>query len=69
MERREAKLVKGILDRWILVHPHYPDMAWSGSRWVPHDQGLPMAYVQVSNFTDEQAAKEYASDHGLVITE
>lgn len=66
---RLCKLVKGAFGRWVLVNPHYPDMAWSGSRWVPHDRGLPMANVQICNFSDDNEAKKYASENGLEIAE
>lgn len=54
-----AKVATGAMGRFIIVHRNNEDLAWSGSRWVPHVQGIPIAAVQVCNFTTRNEATEY----------
>lgn len=65
-----CKVVKGLFDRWVLVNSEFPDiLAWSGSRWVPHDRGIPTGEAQVSNFATEELARTYATQCGMEIVE
>lgn len=44
--------------RWIITNPK--GEAWSGSRWVPHTNGIPAGEAQVANFGSAGEALEYA---------
>jgi hypothetical protein len=57
-----SRIEQGVFGRWIIVHPDDDNLAWSGSRWVPHSAGLPIGNVQVSNFSTWREAYEYAQD-------
>lgn len=61
-EQPAIRLAESIMGRWIIVHGQNPDLAWSGSRWVPHTRGLPIN-IQVCNFETRQQAHEYAVEH------
>jgi hypothetical protein len=69
LERIEAKdepgvhLAENVFGRWIVINSQHPDLAWSGSRWVPHLSGIPAGGVQVSNFTIREEALEYIREH------
>jgi hypothetical protein len=54
-----AKVVRGSMNRWVIVHKRNEDLAWSGARWVMHNAGLPLANYQVCNFASRQDAEEY----------
>lgn len=63
-----CRLMRGIFDRLFLVSASEPaTLAWSGSHWVPHENGVPTGGVHVCNFPDENQARQYASEHGLEI--
>jgi hypothetical protein len=62
-EAPAIRLAEDLLGRWIIVHGHYEDLAWSGSRWVPHRKGVPTGGVQISNFATREEAKAYAEKH------
>jgi hypothetical protein len=51
--------------RWVIVNAANRDLAWSGSRWVAHRNGLPAGGVQVSNFERAVEAYENAVQAGL----
>jgi hypothetical protein len=55
-----CRLQLGILDRWFIVNKDDDTLAWSGSRWVNHANGLPTGGVQVCNFATRRAADLYA---------
>lgn len=59
-----CRIEQGIFGRFYLAHPTEPGRAWSGLRWVAHEQGLPIGGVQVCNFNRAQAA-EYAKAEGF----
>lgn len=48
-----------LFGRWIIVHPEHDHLAWSGSRWMPHDRGVG-TIAQISNFATRQAAEATA---------
>ena len=53
------RLEQDVFGRWIIVHPEHTNLAWSGSRWMPHYRGIGSA-AQISNFTSREAADEIA---------
>jgi hypothetical protein len=62
--KQRVKLARDLFDRWIIVPAHeaLPDLAWSGSRWVPI--GGP---VQICNFVSRGDAETYAESAGLEV--
>jgi hypothetical protein len=64
-----CRIQQGIFDRWFLVHPDDDALAWSGSRWVQHDGGIPVGGVQVSNFFTRDEARGYANAIGFQVVE
>lgn len=70
LEHRDTpafRLLEGVLGRWIIVSGNHEDLAWSGSRWVPHRHGFPTAGVQICNFETREEALAYANEHFKVI--
>jgi hypothetical protein len=59
--------VQGALGRWVIVKAAAPHRAWSGCRWVPHREGIPVGGAQVCNFDDWQATSDYAQKAGLAM--
>ena len=53
------RLEQDVFGRWIIVHPEHANLAWSGSRWMPHYRGIGSA-ARISNFTSREAADEIA---------
>jgi hypothetical protein len=51
-------LAETMLGRWILLHPDNLDLAWTGSRWAPHVDGIGTE-TQISNFETCEEANEY----------
>ncbi len=43
-------LAKNAFGRWIIVNAMDRTLAWSGLRWVAHENGVPQGAAQVSNF-------------------
>jgi hypothetical protein len=60
-------LAPGRFGRWVIVKAEDYRQAWSGSRWVLHDRGVPAAGVQVSNFASKDEAFNAAYDAGMDI--
>ncbi len=54
------------LGRWILVLPAARDWAWTGSRWAEHRKGVGIAGLQISNWSTENEALEYAREFLLI---
>lgn len=50
------------LGRFIIVNARDRGLAWSGSCWVEHENGLPTGRAQVSNFQTEDEARAAARD-------
>jgi hypothetical protein len=44
--------------RWILLHPDNLDLAWTGSQWAPHVNGIGTE-AQISNFESWEEANRY----------
>lgn len=64
---RRCAIVKNVFDRWILVNVYAPKLlAWSGSKWVQHNDGLPSGGFQVCNFYTKEEAARYADERGLI---
>jgi hypothetical protein len=49
--------------RWIILSRDSPNLAWSGSRWVPHHQGIPTGNVQICNFETRDEAQAYVDEN------
>jgi hypothetical protein len=58
-------VAKGAFGRWVIVNVLDRRLAWSGSRWVPHDRGIPQTAVQVSNFESREEAMTNALEAKL----
>jgi hypothetical protein len=57
------KIEKSFFGRWIIVSAARPDLAWSGSQWVPHRHGIPTGGAQVSNFASREEAEDYTDQY------
>jgi hypothetical protein len=55
--------VRGMLGFWVIVPDSNPGLAWSGSRWMPHYNGVPTGYAQISNFKSREEALDYIRDN------
>lgn len=60
-------IILGRFRRWIIVKADEPGLAWTGSRWVTHDRGIPTDNVQVCNFDTESQAETFAVGAGLEV--
>lgn len=69
MDHYRCAILRGIHGRWIIVAYSEPRLAWSGSQWVPHHQGIPTGTTQVSNFDSREQATLDAENAGLVVIE
>ena len=69
MTRRSKEAVysvqQGVFGRFIITHAEHPGLAWSGSAWVQHCDGLPAVGIQLCNFDSEEDADDYATEHYL----
>jgi hypothetical protein len=52
-------------DRWIITRADYPTLAWSGARWVPHRNGVPLTNVPVPSFGSQAEANRHAQRCGF----
>jgi hypothetical protein len=60
------RIAENMLGRWIIVNGQSEDLAWSGSRWVPHRHGLDLIgpnAVPVCNWVTREEAQAYADEH------
>lgn len=48
--------------RWIIVNARDPELAWSGSCWVEHEDGISRGRAHVSNFDSEDEARSCAEE-------
>lgn len=64
-DEKDCIFRKGALGRWIVVNARDETLAWSGSRWVAHGQGVLAGGVRVSNFESVGDACWYAQGAGL----
>lgn len=55
------------MGRWAIANAEDPELAWSGSQWVPQRRGLPAGPVQVSNFETKLSAFKEADRVGFEI--
>jgi hypothetical protein len=64
---RKARYViqQSALGRWIIVHPEDDGLAWSGTRWVGHIDGVPNGEAQVCNFSTGADAWAYARERRI----
>jgi hypothetical protein len=56
------RLQPNLFGRWVIVNARDRGLAWSGSCWVEHEDGLPTGRAQVSNFQTEDEARAAARD-------
>lgn len=56
------KIEQNLFGGWIVAHPTERHLAWSGSRWVPHEHGIPTGGVQVSSYETREAAERAAKE-------
>jgi len=54
--------------RWYLANATHPNLAWSGSRWVSHVDGNPVA-IQICNFDTPLDALIFAETHNMEVCE
>jgi hypothetical protein len=55
-------LYQNIFERWIVVRADNPDLAWSGSAWVPMNGD-----VAISNLDSWEEAAAYAESFGFIV--
>lgn len=58
MSEQFYKAEVGYFGRWYIAHPTDESLAWSGSRWVPHINGI-SSFAHICNFTDLSMLREY----------
>lgn len=63
MERCQLRLAPS--GRWILVNAENPQLAWSGSHWVPHIYGVALDAGQICTFGTLDGLSAYVREHGL----
>jgi hypothetical protein len=63
---RDGKLEVGLTGRWYIANKFRERLAWTGSAWSPHEQGIGLP-VQISNFETREEAAEYAAEMGIKI--
>ena len=49
----------GRFNRWYIGNIDIPYVAWTGSRWDLHNDGLPTGPFQICNFNSEYDAQKY----------
>jgi hypothetical protein len=64
-----CRIALGAFHRYVIVNAEDAKLAWSGSKWVPHEWGIPTSAVAVSNFTTFEDAHANAKEHGLEVVE
>ena len=52
----------GLFGRFIIVNARDSGLAWSGSCWVEHENGVPTGRSQVSSYATEEEARQVALD-------
>lgn len=62
MPQSDPLPAEGILGRWVIISVD-SGLAWSGSRWVPHRQGIPAGDAQVCNFATREETQQYIDEH------
>ena len=60
-------ILRNPFGRWVVANGVKPDLAWSGSRWVLHRNGLPAKDVQVSNWQTRDGARREAERLGFAV--
>lgn len=65
--RTAVIIVQDAFHRFIVCKADDHNLAWSGSAWVSHEQGVPTGAAQVSNFAKPLEAIEYAEKCGFMV--
>lgn len=47
--------------RWVIVNKRDPDLAWSGSCWTEHEDGVATGRASICTFALEEDARKYAN--------
>lgn len=56
------RVIVGLFGRWIIVSKRDGGLAWSGTCWVAHEDGVPEGRAKIANFDSEQDALETARE-------
>ena len=59
-ENPKSVTIEGLASHFYIVHSEHPDLAYSGSRWVPHIGGYPSRAIKVRGFGSRKEAEAYA---------
>lgn len=57
--------IRNAMDHRVIVSREHPELAWSGARWVPHDNGFAKIgpdSVAVCSFATIEEARQYAEE-------
>lgn len=55
-------IIKTTYGRWIIVNARDSDLAWSGSCWVEHEDGISRGRAHVSTFDSQELAQGHAEE-------
>jgi hypothetical protein len=67
MVANRGYLAISLFSQWFIVNSMEPNLAWSGSRWVAHVDGLPAEQVQIRNFYSKEAASKCAHEAHILL--
>lgn len=62
MAEPRYRIELGRIGRFVIVNARDGSLAWSGSCWVEHEEGVPAGRAQVSNFATEEEARQAAEE-------
>lgn len=65
-QEQKVLLVRSSIDRWIIRSIQFPNLAWSGTYWVEHKEGIGFD-VTIRGFGTIKAATAYALSYGFVV--
>ena len=60
------RILQLAFNRFFLIHPKVDSLAWTGSTWARHHDGIPTGGAQICNFTTEAEATAYLRGPALV---
>ena len=55
-------ILRNTFGRWFIGNPRDPELAWAGSCWVEHEDGLSRGRFHVLTFDSRQAAEACAQE-------
>jgi hypothetical protein len=53
-------IIRNTFGRWMIVNPRDPELAWSGSCWVEHEDGVSRGRDRVAYFDSQEEAEQHA---------